>query len=32
VRGDGDSGAGRPWLASPQVKVLTPKLVQAACA
>ena len=32
VRGDGDSGACRPWLASPQVKVLTPKLVQAACA
>ena len=32
VRGGGDSGAGRPWLASPQVKVLTPKLVQAACA
>ena len=31
--GDGDAGAGRPWLASPQVKVfLTPKLVQAACA
>ena len=29
VRGDGDSGVGRPWLASPQVKVLTPKLVQA---
>lgn len=30
----GGAGAdvGRPWLAEPQVKVLTPKLVQAACA
>lgn len=28
----GDSGAGRPWLTLPQVQMLTPKLVQAACA
>ena len=28
----GGADAGRPWLAEPQAKVLTPKLVQAACA
>ena len=28
----GGADAGRPWLAEPQGKVLTPKLVQAACA
>ena len=27
-----DSRAARPWLSNPQVEVLTPKLVQAACA
>ena len=26
-----DSVAARPWLSEPQVEVLTPKLVQAAC-
>ena len=30
--GGAGADAGRPWLAEPQVKVLTPKLVQAACA
>ena len=27
-----ESGDARPWLSDPQVEVLTPKLVQAACA
>jgi len=32
AKSDTESGDARPWLSDPQAEVLTPKLVQAACA